>query len=39
MYRDFVINPHTERAESFGFKASTSFEDGIIKTIEWYLEK
>ncbi len=29
----------TERAESFGFKASTSFEDGIIKTIEWYLEK
>ena len=29
----------TERAESFGFKANTSFEDGIIKTIEWYLEK
>jgi len=29
----------TERAESFGFKAKTSFEDGIIKTIEWYLEK
>ena len=28
----------TSRAESYGFKASTSFEDGIQKTIEWYKE-
>jgi GDP-L-fucose synthase len=29
----------TTRAEScFGFKASTPFEDGLRKTIEWYLE-
>jgi len=29
----------TSRAESHKFKTSTSFEDGIIKTIEWYLEQ
>ena len=29
----------TKRAESFGFKAQTSFESGIRKTIEWYLQK
>jgi len=28
----------TSRAESYGFKAETSFEDGIRKTIEWYKE-
>ena len=29
----------TSRAESYGFKAETSFEDGIVKTIKWYLEQ
>ena len=29
----------TSRAQSHGFKAGTSFEDGIIKTIKWYLEQ
>ena len=29
----------TSRAESHGFKAGTTFEDGIIKTIKWYLEQ
>ena len=30
----------TSRAEEeFGFKASTSFEYGLRKTIEWYLGK
>jgi GDP-L-fucose synthase len=29
----------TQKAEQlFGFKAKTSFEDGLKKTIEWYLE-
>jgi GDP-L-fucose synthase len=28
---------HTERAEQrFGFRAATSFEDGLRRTIEWY---
>ena len=26
------------RAKSYGFEPQTSFEDGIIKTIEWYKE-
>ena len=26
------------RAKSHGFEPQTSFEDGIIKTIEWYKE-
>jgi len=29
----------TTRAESYGFKAKTSLREGIINTIEWYLEK
>ena len=29
----------TSHAESYGFKAETSFEDGIVKTIKWYLEQ
>ena len=28
----------TARAESYGFKPKTSFEEGIRKTIKWYLE-
>ena len=28
----------TERAESFGFKPQVSLEEGIHKTIEWYLQ-
>ena len=28
----------TNRAESYGFVPQTSFEEGIHKTIEWYLE-
>ena len=27
-----------ERAESHGFKSTVNFKDGILKTIEWYLE-
>ncbi len=29
----------TRAAEEFGFHASTSFEDGIRKTVEWYQER
>ena len=29
----------TTRAEGHGFKASTSLKEGVINTIEWYLEK
>jgi GDP-L-fucose synthase len=29
----------TERAESYGFKPQVSFEDGINRTIEWYLNR
>jgi len=29
----------TERAESYGFKPQVSLQEGINKTIEWYLEK
>jgi GDP-L-fucose synthase len=29
----------TSRAESYGFKPRTPLKEGIIKTIEWYLEK
>lgn len=28
----------TTRAESYGFTPQTSFDDGVRKTIEWYLE-
>ena len=27
-----------DRTESHGFKPSINFKDGILKTIEWYLE-
>jgi len=27
-----------ERSESHGFKPTVNFKDGILKTIEWYLE-
>jgi len=26
-------------AESFGFKATTSFEDGLRETVGWYLSQ
>ncbi|MDF1526652.1 MAG: GDP-L-fucose synthase [bacterium] len=29
----------TERAGKFGFKAEVSFEDGIARTVQWYIEK
>jgi len=29
----------TTRAESYGFKPQVSLEDGIKKTIEWYLKE
>ena len=28
-----------ERAKSYGFTPTTNFKDGILKTIEWYLEQ
>jgi len=29
----------TKACKEFGFKAKTSFEEGLIKTIEWYKQK